>query len=137
LKQSSTGSSVLATAHRLLELQRHVRAVLPPPLNATCQVLRWQDGILMLGVPTAAHSAKLRQVVPRLAASLQGSGWQVNEIRVRVQAATLAQPPVAPRAPHERPFIAPDGVQAFARLREALPEGPLAQAVARLVQRRT
>ncbi|WP_371820314.1 DciA family protein [Verticiella alkaliphila] len=136
LNQSSGGASVMATAHRLLDMQRHLQSVLPPPLNAACQVMRSQDDTLTLSVPTPAHSAKLRQILPRLAASLQAGGWQVNEIRVRVQAGPLTFP--RPQSIHDgvRPEIADTGVAAFAELRETLAEGPLADALARLLARR-
>ncbi len=126
----------MATAHRLLEMERHVRSVLPAPLNAACRVMRSQDDTLTLSVPTPAHSAKLRQILPRLASSLQASGWQVNEIRVRVQAGPLRFP--QPQSIHdgERPEIAATGVESFARLRDSLSDGPLADALSRLLARR-
>ncbi len=137
LHQSQHGASVLATAKRLLELQALIQASLPAPLSTACQIVRWQDEILTLSVPSAAHSAKLRQVVPRLAAALQKHGWQVNEIRVRVQAAPRfpEAPPAVPR--EQRPQISSDGVAAFADLAGTLRDGPLARAIERLVQRRS
>lgn len=136
LNQSSGGASVVATAHRLLDMQRHLRSLLPPPLDAACQVMRSQDDTLTLSVPTPAHSAKLRQILPRLASSLQAGGWQVNEIRVRVQAGPLRYP--QPQSIHGgvRPEISANGVDAFAELRDTLPDGPLADALARLLARR-
>src|SRR5690606_14128936 len=110
LHQSQHGASVLATAKKLLELQALVQASLPAPLNTACQIVRWQDETLTLSVPSAAHSAKLRQVVPRLAAALQKHGWQVNEIRVRVQAAPRFPEPPAAVPRDQRPQITPDGV---------------------------
>lgn len=136
LNQSSHGASVLATATRMLELQQHVQAALPAPLNAACQIIRWQDDTLTLSVPSAAHSAKLRQVIPRLASSLQNRGWQVNEIRVRVQAASRFPAPPAPIPRDQRPQITSNGVAAFEALAHTVPEGPLAHAIARLLERR-
>lgn len=137
LHQSQHGASVLATAQRLLELQALVQASLPAPLNTACQIIRWQDDVLTLSVPSSAHSAKLRQVVPRLAGALQKHGWQVNEIRVRVQAGPRFPLAPAPVPRDQRPEITPDGVAAFAELATTLDDGPLARAIARLVQRRS
>ncbi len=130
-------SSLLATAQRHLELERGVRAAMPVALQSACHVLRFEDGQLTIGVPTAAHSAKLRQLGPRIAAALDKAGWQVNGIVVRVQAGLnrpLGAPaPVAPGKPNE---LGAKGVAAFEALRDTVTDKPLAQAIARLVERR-
>lgn len=123
----------MATAVRLMQLQQSIERSLPEPLDTACQVLKWQDETLTLGVPTAAHSAKLRQLLPRLANRLQADGWQVNQIRVRIQARPL-QLPHTPRHPPRD--IPPEGLRAFAELQGQLREGPLADAVRRLVGNR-
>ena len=100
------------------------------------QIIKWQDDTVTLSVPTSAHSAKIRQVVPRLVASLQARGWRIEQIRIRVMA-----PPDIPAAPprlhpDQRPQLGNRGVQAFAELQEHVRPGPLADAIARLIQRR-
>src|SRR5690606_17269875 len=132
--QTSYGASLVATANRLLQLQQCTQRVLPPPLNTACQILKWQDDSLTLGVPTAAHSAKLRQVLPRLADALQANGWQVNQIKVRVPARRGDVPPRERIVNVDNP---PEGVKAFDDLVTSLPEGALADAVRRLVRNRT
>lgn len=140
LRQDSHGASLMSTAHQLMQLQKHVDAALPLPLVGACRVLRLQDGSLTLGVPAASHSAKLRQLAPRIVVALEKQGWQVNGIAVRVQASLtrpietlLAQntPPRRPAAP-----LGEQGIQAFSDLHATLPDGPLAQAIARLLARR-
>lgn len=136
LNASQHGASLLATAQRLLALQQSAQQLLPEPLATACRVLKWQEGNLLLGIPSAAHSAKLRQVVPRLVQGLQQQGWQVNEIRVKVQAlrdpAGLYPPPKTPG-----PEVDATGLAAFAELQAALPEGdPVKEAVTRLLRRR-
>ncbi len=124
----------MATAQRLSALQQQVRANLPGALAETCQVLKWQEGELWLGVPAAAHSAKLRQVVPRLVQGLQQHGWQVNQIRVRVQAHRPDEPP---RPPRDIQDIPDTGIAAFAELQHQVPpDSPLYEAIGRLLQRR-
>lgn len=137
LNQSSRGASLLATAGHLLELQRHIAAALPAPLDTSCQIIKWQDDTVTLSVPTPAHSAKIRQVVPRLVAALKHRGWQINQIRVRVMATPVLPRPPAPLAPDQRPVISSRGLEAFAELRHNVPPGPLADALTRLIQRRS
>lgn len=138
LRQDGRAASLLATANRHIQLEQALRAVLPPALQSACHVLRFEDGRLTLGVPAAAHSAKLRQLGPRIAAALDQRGWQVNGIAVRVQA-SLSQPLgqdvrlARPGKPNE---LGERGVDAFEELKAALPPSPLADAVERLVSRR-
>lgn len=138
LNQSSHGASLLATVRHHVELQQRLQAVLPAPWGAACSVMRWQDQVLTLGVPNAAHAAKIRQLTPSLTAGLRQVGWQVNGIRVRVQAGESVETEVkrlAMRPPREvRPLDRHD-LEAFEALGSTLPEGPLAQSVARLLAR--
>lgn len=134
LNRTQQGSSLVATAQRLMTLQQHVSASLPGALGQVCQVLKWQEGELHLAVPAAAHSAKLRQVLPRLTQNLQKQGWEVNQIRVRVQASR----PFEPERPARVANSLPDqGIAAFAELQHLVPpESPLHEAITRLLQRR-
>ncbi len=139
LVRDGKGASLLGTARRLMDLERQVREALPAPLGSACRVLRFEDGQLTLGVPAATHSAKLRQLAPRLVAALEKYGWQVNGIAVRVQATLtrldeteLSQ--TAARREPPRP-LGKEGIKAFAQLRGQLRAGPLADAVSRLLER--
>lgn len=140
LRQDGRGASLMSTAAQLMALQRQVDAVLPDALRGACRVLRFQDNSLTLGVPAASHSAKLRQLAPRIVAGLEKQGWQVNGIAVRVQA-SLTRPIEAllaentlPRRPAQP--LGNQGIAAFEALQGELREGPLADAVARLLARR-
>lgn len=140
LTQDQRGASLMSTARQLMQLQQQVQAVLPQPLGNACRVLRLEDGNLTLGVPAASHSAKLRQLAPRIVAALEKQGWQVNGIAVRVQASltrpieTLLAQNALPRRPAAP--LGEQGLEAFSELRTTLREGPLAQAVERLLARR-
>lgn len=140
LRQDSRGASLMSTATQLMALQSQVDAVLPEALRGACRVLRFQDNNLTLGVPAASHSAKLRQLAPRIVAGLEKQGWQVNGIAVRVQA-SLTRPVEALMAEHALPRqpaqpLGNQGIAAFEELQGHLREGPLANAVARLLARR-
>ncbi|RZS76943.1 DciA family protein [Pigmentiphaga kullae] len=123
LGRDGKGASLLGTARRLLDLQRQVCAALPAPLGPACHVLRFEDGQLTLGVPAAAHSAKLRQLAPRLVAALEKQGWQVNGIAVRVQATLtrLEETELSRPAPRPQARQATEqGTQALAELKRLL-----------------
>ena len=75
-----------STARKHLQIQHAVAAVLPPALGALCVVAKLENQHLQLAVPGPAYAAKLRQMAPRIAQTLTGQGWNVNEISVRVQA---------------------------------------------------
>ncbi|WP_158213362.1 DciA family protein [Pigmentiphaga sp. NML080357] len=139
LGRDGKGSSLLGTARRLIELERQVCNALPSPLGSSCRVLRFEDGKLTLGVPAATHSAKLRQLAPRLVAALEKQGWQVNGIAVRVQATLtrLSQTELSQSATRRDPprQLGEQGRKAIAELHQQLRDGPLADAVGRLMKR--
>jgi hypothetical protein len=138
LRHDGRTAGLLATANRHMDLEQHLRAALPAALRAACHVLKFDDGQLTIGVPAAAHSAKLRQLAPRIAASLEKQGWQVNGIAVRVQA-SLSRPLgglVAPNPVGRPNQINASGIAAFAELEGKIENEPLARAIARLVARR-
>ncbi len=140
LGKDGKSASLLSTAHRLLAVQDQINALLPEPLRSACRVLRLEEGKLTLGVPAASHSAKLRQLAPRIVTALEKQGWQVNGIAVRVQA-TLNHPlgtNPSDRLARSTPpnLLGSRGIQAFSELRDHLRDGPLAQAITRLLDRR-
>jgi hypothetical protein len=68
--------------------ERHaaIRELLPEPLRAQVRAGPLDDEGWTLLVPSGAAAAKLRQLLPGLAAALQAAGLPVAAIRVRVQA---------------------------------------------------
>jgi hypothetical protein len=138
LRHDGRTAGLLATARAHMDLEQHLRAALPAALQTSCHVLNFEEGQLTIGVPAAAHSAKLRQLAPRIAASLEKRGWQVNGIAVRVQA-SLSRPlggVVAPNPVGRPNQINASGIEAFEALQNSVEDGPLARAIARLVARR-
>jgi len=134
LGSDAVAAGVLATAQRHRQIRQTIMAALPGGLGDACQVVKADGPCLTIAVPNAAHAAKLRQLAPRLAGTLARSGWNINEIKVRIQAG-LASP--APYAPPPKTAIPLDeqALQAFTRLRDRLHPGPLADSVARLIKR--
>jgi hypothetical protein len=119
LRANARMASLLPTAMRMARLQSDCAAVLPP-VFANCDVLSFQDGALVLAVPTSAIAAKLKQQVLKLQNSLQQRGWQVDSIRLKVQVARAMPPQVQMRTLE----LPPRAVEAFEELGEALPDTP-------------
>jgi hypothetical protein len=112
-------ASLLPTAMRMASLQKDCAAALPP-MFGTCDVLSFEDAQLVLATPTSAVAAKLKQQLPKLQAALLQRGWQINNIKLKVQV-TRSIPPVI----HTRALEMPEtAVTAFEELGAALPDTP-------------
>lgn len=138
LRRNDRLASLLPAATRMASLQKDVKVILPP-MYAGCDVLSLQEGVLTLAVPSSAVAAKLKQQAPKLQATLQLKGWQVDSVRIKIQVgrALPAQEPVMKPSSLELP---PTAVQAFEELGDALPESPqnaqLIAAIKRLAEKR-
>lgn len=127
------GAQVLATARNLLEAEQEARHVLPPGIARVCRVARIEKQTVTLAVPSAAHASKLRQLGPRVLARLNGAGWNLNEITVRVQGALVQS--ATPQVDRTTEPLGPAALDAFSQLDKALPPGPLSEAIQRLLKR--
>lgn len=119
LRANDRMASLLPTAMRMARLQNDCAAVLPA-MFGNCDVLSFQDGALVLAVPSSAIAARLKQQVLKLQNSLQQRGWQVESVKIKVQV-TRAMPEQVQMRTLELP---PTAVQAFEELGETLPETP-------------
>jgi hypothetical protein len=119
LRASDRMASLLPTAMRMARLQSDCAAVLPS-MFGNCDVLSFQEGVLVLAVPSSAIAARLKQQVLKLQNSLLQRGWQVNTVKIKVQV-TRAMPEKEQMRTLELP---PTAVQAFEELGETLPETP-------------
>jgi hypothetical protein len=115
-----------------LQIQAVLATALPANLARVCWVAKLESQRLQLAVPSAAHAAKLRQLAPRLAQALTHRGWNLNEIGVRVQA-TLPKTMLKTPLPKEIQPLGETALSAFETLHDRLRAGPLADAVARLL----
>lgn len=86
--------ALLPAVTRMAQLQKDCAKNLPTMFDA-CDVLQFADGQLVLAVPNTALAAKLKQQLPKLRDSLCKLGWQVNAVRLKVQAVrpTAIRPP--------------------------------------------
>jgi hypothetical protein len=119
LRANDRIASLLPTAMRMASLQQDCAATLPA-MFANCDVLSFQAGALVLAVPSSAVAARLKQQLPKLQASLQQRGWQIESARLKVQV-TRAMPPQEQMRTLELP---PTAVQAFEQLGDTLPDTP-------------
>jgi hypothetical protein len=83
-------------------------------------------------VSSAAFAAKFRQLAPRVTAHVQQAGWNIAEIKLKVQGG-LGLPEVVKPLREARTLDQTD-LQAFENLRAALRPGPLADAVTKLLK---
>ncbi len=136
LQSADKLSTLLPTASRLAQLQQACES-LQPLVFASCRVVHLDSGQLHVAVPNAALATRLKQQLPRLAASLREKGWPVEDIRLKVQVMPERLPP--PPAPKKREL--PDSALAsFAELETSLDTDPrnegLREALRSLLARR-
>lgn len=134
LNNDQRGVNVLATAQQLLQIERATQKALPPALAGSCRVARIEGDKVTLAVPSASHASKLRQLAPRIVQLLIQTGWNVNEIGVKVQANLLQGEIKTAREKDVNPLDA-QALAAFEHLKKNTPDGPLSDALARLIAR--
>ncbi len=124
LRAHAKMAAIMPGVTRMVALQKACAAALPA-MFATCAVVQFESGQLVLSTPNAALAAKLKQQLPKLQEILQQQGWQVSAIRLKVQVARKLEKParVVP------PVLPPIATSAFAELGEALDDSPRNQAL--------
>lgn len=131
LGHDSQAASVLATAQLHLKVRAAIGEAIPPAMRGAFEVIRLEAHALTLMVSSAAFAAKFRQIAPRVTTHLQSSGWNINEIKLRVQGGLGL--PDTKRPEKEARALDQQDLQAFEELNKNLRPGPLADAVARLL----
>jgi hypothetical protein len=138
LRRNDRMASLLPAATRMASLQKDVKVILPP-MYAGCDVMSLQEGVLTLAVPSSAVAAKLKQQAPKLQATLQKKGWQIDSVKIKIQVGR-ALPPQQEMLKPSSLELPPTAVQAFEELGDALPESPqnapLIAAIKRLAEKR-
>lgn len=115
LKRNEKMAALLPAAMRMASLQTDCATALPA-MFSHCDVLSFEQARLVLAVPSSAVAAKLKQQLPKLQFALHKRGWQVDDIKLKVQV-TRAIPPVV----HTRQLVLPgSALSAFEELGEAL-----------------
>lgn len=115
LRANDRMASLLPAATRMARLQADCAQALPS-MFGNVDVLSFHEGALVLAVPSSALAARLKQMLPKLQASLQQKGWQVESVKLKVQVARAL-----PDKPQMRTLeLPPTAVQAFEELAETL-----------------
>ena len=135
LRKNDRMASLLPAAMRMARLQSDCADILPV-LAGNTDVISFQDGALVLAVPSSAVAARMKQMAPKLQASLLERGWQVESIKLKVQVGRAM-----PDKPEMRTLeLPPTAVQAFEELAESLEDTTqnkaLVAALRRLAEKR-
>ena len=132
LGNDAQAASVLATAQLHLKIRAAVSAALPAAMRDAFDVAKIENNALTLTVSSAAFAAKFRQIAPRVTAHIQSLGWNMTEIKLRVQGGIGLAPVVKP--PREARLLDQQDLKAFENLNQQLRPGPLANAVSKLLR---
>jgi len=115
LRKNDRMASLLPAAMRMARLQTDCAAILPV-LAGNTDVISFQDGVLVLAVPSSAVAARMKQMLPKLQSALVQRGWAVESVKLKVQVARAM-----PEKPEMRTLELPKtAVQAFEELAESL-----------------
>lgn len=132
LGHDSQSANVLATAQMHLKMRSAVVSALPINMRSAFEVVKLENQVLTLMVSSAAFAAKFRQLAPRVTTHMQTAGWNIAEIKLKVQGG-LGLPEVV-KPPREARTLDQNDLKAFETLQTALRPGPLADAVAKLLR---
>lgn len=116
LRRHDRMAALLPAVQRMAQLQQDCAAVLPTAFSF-CEILSFEEGVLVLSTPNASVAAKLKQQLPKLQEALARKGWQIDNVRLKVQMMReMSTPPVEPRK-----LVIPEvGVESFAELSDKL-----------------
>ncbi len=135
LSQPTRHQALFQHAQQLMDLEHAVQALLPAPLRTGCRVLQFEQGVLVLGVPSGQFATRIKQLTVRIHQGLQQGQWPVQRIQIRVQPHQSNLPPAPYTVSAQPKRLSPAAADAFLSLKKELPEGPLAQAVAQLLEK--
>jgi len=131
LNADETMARLAAHAGRLLKLQRLFQAAVPAALAQTCRVANYRLGVVFVHAENGAVAAKLRQISPSLCKVFCSGGEQVTEIQVKVQPLNAA---AHNRSRPKAAVLEEPSRESIGRLLGSLPEGPLRDALGRLLK---
>lgn len=125
---------VRLTAHagHVHKLQQLFARAVPAMLRASCRVVNYKAGVVVVHAENGAVASKLRQLAPTLGGVFSSGGEQVTEIRIRVQPGLMNAAPRKVRTPAR---LGEAGRNSLQRLADSLPDGPLRMALGTLIER--
>jgi hypothetical protein len=136
LQGNAALARLLPAVQRMAELQRDCLEALPIAFKS-CEIQAYSGTEMTLAVPNAAVAAKLKQQVPGLQHALAQKGWQINNIKLKVQMPRGIAPTLPSGEGLKLPEMAVDSFDELSRTLEATTANePLIAAMRRLVARR-
>ncbi len=127
---------LLETAEQYTLLQRLIADALQLPVGHACRVVKLENGILVIAVPSAAYAAKIRQLTATIHQLLVANGQRVDQIRIKIQAGLKSAP--ASREPQPpaatQTALSEDARQALLRLQETTQNPELADTLSRILR---
>lgn len=130
LNADESMARLAAHATHLQKLQQSLGKCVPSMLAPNCRVANFKLDVVIIHAENGAVAAKLRQMAPSLVSAFRSAGEQVAEVRIKVQPADIAQ---QPRPLHQAAILGDAGRTSVSRLSESLPDGPLKDALNKLI----
>lgn len=130
LLASQLPQGVAARAQALLRLQAALDRALPAPLVGHVRVQTFEAGVLALACASGAVASRLRRETDALVAALAKRGIAVASVRSTVNPELSAR--YAP--PIEKAGLPPAALNGLAHLEADIEDGPLKDALARLLR---
>jgi hypothetical protein len=128
-------SRLLPGVERLSRLQTDLLACLPESLRRGIRAASFVDDALTIGTTSAALATKLRQTLPRIQSGLEGRGWKVSAIHLRVQPDDFLYKSNSYKKEPKQAVVSSQAKGSLTDLALSLEEGPLQAAVRRLASR--
>jgi hypothetical protein len=136
LRRNDRLAALMPAAQRLADLQRDCAEALPTSFKF-CEILAFNGDDLTLATPNAAVAAKLKQQLPKLQELLLRKGWQISNIRLKVQMTANAVERARPRVSLELSTAAVDSFDQLSEDLEATKQNaPLIAALKLMVAKR-
>lgn len=127
LDRDSQLSPITRWRERLQRLDAALQPHLPPEIQRLVRVASQEGQSLSLIARHSAAAARLRQLTPRLVSALREAGIPVLDIQVKVDTTLVAQRPQTER------HLSAHALDSLGALQHELPDGPLKEAVAALL----
>ena len=125
LESGEGAGKIIAHARLLVRLSRLYQELAPAHLGQSSRLANFKSGIVVIHAFNGAIAAKLRQIGPSLVDGFAKRGVECSGVQVKVQ--------VEENLDHSRPArikpLPEGGGRALERLRDALPDSPLREAL--------
>jgi len=131
LGRSQELKNLTAAAGRLHKLQKTFMDAAPAELASACRVKNYRAGTLIVAAGNSAVAAKLRQLAPRMLATIRKHEPEATGIRIEVQ---VSAPPKAAKATAQPTRLPIDSIDEFRRLASSLDDSPLKSALTNLIR---